>query len=181
MLRAAGYGVAVHTDPAAFLAMRPTPERGCIVTDLHMPAVDGLELQTAVLAWERPIPIIFLSGHADVRSTVAAVRSGAEDYLLKPVGSADLISAIERALERDSADRIVHSHREETRVRFARLTPREREVLWHLLRGDSIKRTAQAMGITDRSVIRHRTRLKSKLEVESTAELVRMASEVGLR
>jgi len=181
MLRAAGYSVAVYTDPAAFLDQRPTPDRGCVLTDLRMPGVDGVDLQKAVLAWERPLPVIFLSGHADVGASVVAVRAGAEDYLLKTAPASELLATIERALERGRTERIVEDHLQLLRDRFRELTPRESEVLWRVLRGHSNKRIAQGMGITERSVKRHRTSIVRKLDVGSTAELVRMADEIGLR
>lgn len=181
MLRVAGYRVAVYTDPKALLARRPSPEQGCVLTDLRMPDVDGVALQEAILAWESPIPVIFLSGHADVGATVTAVRAGADDYLLKTAPAADILAAIERALERGRAERVVEEHLARIRGRFEGLTPRESEVLWHLLRGQSNKRIAHAMGVTERSVKRHRTSIVRKLGVGSTAELVRMAAEIGLR
>ena len=181
MLRASGYRVAVYTDPATFLAQRPTPEHGCVLTDLRMPGVDGVDLQKAILGWDRPIPVIFLSGHADVGATVTAVRAGAEDYLLKTAPREEVVAAIERALERDRREQVVEDHLEDLRRRFDALTPRESEVLWQLLRGHSNKRIARTMGISERSVKRHRTHLVRKVGVESTAELVHLAAELGLR
>jgi len=181
MLRASGYTVAVYTDPTTFLDQRPKPEQGCVLTDLRMPDVDGIDLQKAILDWERPIPVIFLSGHADVGASVVAVRAGAEDYLLKTAPASELLAAIERALERGRAERVVEDHLQMLRDRFRELTPRQSEVLWRVLRGHSNKHIAHDMGITERSVKRHRTSIVRKLGAGSTAELVRMADEIGLR
>jgi FixJ family two-component response regulator len=174
LLRAMGYDAACFKSAADFLANWPHPAAGCIVTDLQMPGMDGIALQEAVAQSNNPLPVIFLTGQGDIRTGVKAMRRGAEDFLTKTAPKKELIAAIDRALARDARER-------EMRSRFERLTPREREVLAHVLRGQLNKQIAADLGIDERSVKRHRTSLMAKLEVHSVAELALLAAEAGFR
>ena len=173
LLRAAGYAVACFTSATDFLAKRPLHPAGCIVADLQMPGMDGIALQEALAKSDNPLPVVFLTGQGDIPTSVKAMRRGAEDFLTKTAPKEELLAAIERALARDARER-------EMRSRFERLTPREREVMAHVMRGQLNKQIAAELGIDERSVKRHRTSLMGKVGVRSVAELVRLATDAGL-
>jgi FixJ family two-component response regulator len=173
LLRAMGYAVACFTSATDFLTKRPPRSAGCIVADLQMPGMDGAALQMALAGSDDPLPVVFLTGRGDIPATVQAMRRGAEDFLTKTAPKEELLAAIERALVRDARER-------ERRSRFERLTPREREVLAHVLRGQLNKQIAAELGIDERSVKRHRTSLMGKVGVKSVAELARLATEAGI-
>jgi FixJ family two-component response regulator len=179
LLRALGYAVASFASASEFLAQRAPCAAGCVVADLDMPGMDGLALQAALAGSDAPLPVVFLTGRGDIPSTVRAMRSGAEDFLTKTAPKEALIDAIERALRRDAHERRDRVRRHELQARFERLSPREREVLMHVLRGRLNKQIAADLGIDERSVKRHRTSLMAKLEVRSVAELARLAAEVS--
>lgn len=179
LLRASGYAVATFTSAAEFLERRVHDAAGCVVADLDMPGMDGLALQAGLAASSAPLPVVFLTGHGDIPATVQAMRSGAEDFLTKTAPKEALLAAIERALQRDAHERSNRARRQALQARFDRLTPREREVLMHVLRGRLNKQIAADLRIDERSVKRHRTSLMSKLEVGSVAELARLAAEVN--
>jgi FixJ family two-component response regulator len=180
LLRVAGYRAECFPTAGALIERLSTPASGCIVTDLKMPGMDGIELQRALAASGTSLPMVFLTGHGDIQTSVIAMRGGAEDFLVKTAPSADLLAAIDRALARGGREREERARAKELRGRFARLTPREREVLTHVLRGRMNKRIALALGIAERSVKRHRTSIMGKLEADSVAELVQLAVEAGL-
>lgn len=179
LLRVSGYAVASFTSATEFLARRVPDAAGCVVADLDMPGMDGLGLQTALADSDAPLPVVFLTGQGDIPATVQAMRSGAEDFLTKTAPKEALLAAIERALERDTRERSDRARRHALRSRFERLTPREREVLMHVLRGRLNKQIAADLGIDERSVKRHRTSLMAKIEVGSVAELAQLAAEAG--
>ncbi len=180
LLRASGYTVEGFSSATEFLAQLPSRAAGCVITDLRMPGMDGAALQRALVRSEISLPIVFLTGHGDIPTTVEAMRLGAEDFLVKTAPAGVLLAAVERALARDAKERVERAGRREFLSAFDRLTPREREVLGQVLRGHRNKQIAHDLGITERSVKRHRTRLMQKLEVDSVAELARLASEAGL-
>lgn len=180
-LRAAGYPVMCFTSAKDFLKQRPAQARGCVVVDLRMPDMDGMTLQAALMNSDSPLPTVFLTGHGDVPTSVKAMRGGAEDFVTKTAPRELLLAAIERALTRDAREQMARTRRREVRERFASLTPREGQVLAHVLNGRLNKQIAADLGMAERSVKRHRTSLMSKLGVDSVAELVRLAleAEVG--
>lgn len=180
LLRASGYTVACFESATSFLDHLPPDAVGCVVADLRMPGMDGLALQKRVAASENPLPIVFLTAQGDIPSSVAAMRSGAEDYLVKTVAKEELLVAIERALERNVHERTTRARTHDARARLETLSDREREVMRHVLLGRLNKQTATALGITERSVKRHRTSLMRKLEIGSVAELTRFALEAGV-
>lgn len=153
---------------------------GCIVSDLKMPGIDGLELQRRLERSGTALPIVFLTAHGDIPASVTAMRGGAEDFLVKTAPANQLIAAIERALARDGAEREARARRAALKARFDRLTTRERQVLRHVVRGRLNKQIAAELDISERSVKRHRTHLMRKLEADSVAELVRLVGEAGI-
>ncbi len=175
LLRGAGYTVECYTSATEFLAQRSTQAAGCVVTDLHMPDMDGLELQTTLADSADPLPFVFVSGRGDTPATVEAMREGAEDFLDKTAPKEKLLVAIERALARDALERAGRVQHQNLLARFEQLTPRENEVLAGVLRGCLNKQIAAEMGIDERSVKRHRSNLTRKLDVSSVAELVQLA------
>jgi two-component system, LuxR family, response regulator FixJ len=180
LFRASGMLVKPFSSAADFLAQRPPEAAGCVVADLQMPGMSGIELQEALAKSKNPLPIVFLTGQGDIPTSVKAMRHGAEDFLTKRAPKEELIAAVNRALERDARDRKVRIRRRELSARFETLTPREREVLAHVLRGRLNKQIAAALGIDERSVKRHRTSLMHKLQVQSVAELAQLAVEAGI-
>ena len=177
-LRAFGYAVESFTSAADFLAQRPMEAAGCVVADLQMPGMDGIALQEALAQSVNPLPIVFLTGHGDIPTSVQAMRSGAEDFLLKTASKEDLLAAIERALTRDLYEHRARRRQRELMLHFAKLTPRENEVLAHVLQGQLNKQIAADLGIDERSVKRHRSSVMAKLDVKSVVELTQLADEV---
>ena len=180
LLRATGIEAQAFDSGAAFLAELPAGAHGCVVADLRMPGFDGLELQEALASSGNPLPIVFLSGHADVPSTVSAMRHGAVDFIEKCAPGDALIAAVRRALARDAAAQLERHRQEELRSRFAALTPREREVLHCVVRGLMNKQIAAALDIHERTVKLHRTAITTKVRAHSSAELALLAREAGL-
>jgi FixJ family two-component response regulator len=180
MLRGAGIRV-VSFDAADRLMSCLTPaDRGCIVTDLFMPGMSGLELQAALANAGVVMPIVFLTGHADIPSTVHAMRDGAVDFLEKTAPCDVLLEAIRTALASDSAGHESRQYAAELRQRFSRLTPREHEVLRQVLGGNMNKQIAAHLGIHERTVKLHRTAITMKLGVRSTAQISEMAHDAGI-
>ena len=179
LLRASGLLAQPFSSAADFLAHRPQDAPGCVVADLQMPGMNGIELQEALAKSKNPLPIVFLTGQGDIPTSVKAMRHGAEDFLTKRAPKEELIAVVNRALERDGRDREIRIRRRELSARFETLTPREREVLTHVLRGRLNKQIAADLGIDERSVKRHRTSLTGKLQVQSVAELAQLAAEAG--
>ena len=176
-LRAFGYTVESFTSAADFLAHRTMEATGCVVADLEMPGIDGMALQAALAQSDNPLPIVFLTGHGDIPTSVQAMRSGAEDFLLKTASKEELLSAIERALTRDLYEHETRRRQHELAQRFAKLTPRENEVLSHVLQGQLNKQIAADLGIVERSVKRHRHSVMVKLDVKSVVELTQLVDE----
>jgi len=176
-LRVFGYTVKSFTSAADFLAQRTTDTAGCVVADLQMPGMDGMGLQAALAQSNNPLPIIFLTGHGDIPTSVQAMRSGAEDFLLKTASKEDLLAAIERALARGLYEYEARQRQYELAQRFKKLTPRENEVLSHVLQGQLNKQIAADLGIDERTVKRHRHSVMAKLDVKSVVELTQLVDE----
>jgi RNA polymerase sigma factor (sigma-70 family) len=180
LLEASGYRVALYESAAQLLEAAPPPEAGCILLDVHMEGLSGLELQERLAATGSPLPIVFLTGHADVPSSVRAIKAGAEDFLTKPATKDVLLAAVRRALARfhataDNAEKI-----DALRTRLAKLTPREREVFELVVRGKLNKQVAHQLGTSERTVKAHRHNIMQKLDMQSVAELVLFAERVGV-
>jgi two-component system response regulator FixJ len=180
LLRAVGYNVRTFESAREFLN-RLTPEMsGCIVADLQMPVMNGLELQEALKKAENQLPIIFLTGQGDIPTTVSAMRSGAEDFLTKLAPKEKLIAAVERAFARDVQERQQREQLLDLRRLFANLSEREMEVLEHVVQGKMNKQIAAELDINERTVKLHRTNITRKLDVQSVAELTRLTGKAGL-
>ena len=141
LLRASGFAVRTFESASDFLAQRVEDAPGCVLADLRMPGMNGLELQSALARSSNPLPILFLTGHGDIPSSVRAMRDGAEDFLEKRAGKAQLLEAVKRALARDAQEREARHRQRELRARFGKLTAREFEVLGHVVRGSSTNRS----------------------------------------
>jgi FixJ family two-component response regulator len=179
LLRAGGYAAQTFNSATEFLQSARPDAPGCVLLDLQMPETSGLDLQGALAKATHPVPVIFLTGHGDIPTSVQAMRSGADDFLTKPVKKEVLFPAIERALARDARDREQRARRREQRARFDTLTPRECEVLAHVLGGQLNKQIASDLDIAARTVKAHRANLMAKLQVQSVAELAHLAHEAG--
>ena len=173
LLRASGYEVKLYKSAGDFLLEPPAEEPACILLDLRMPGPNGLELQEAIRKRGDSLPIIFLTGYGDVRQSVRAMRQGAVDFLTKPVKRRELLAAIGDALERQDARSVAARRRRELASRYARLTPREREVFELVVAGRMNKQIAAALGTSERTVKAHRSRIMEKMKADSLAELVR--------
>jgi FixJ family two-component response regulator len=179
LLKAAGYVVRVYSTGAEFLAQLPT-EAGCLVLDLRLPGPSGLDLQQRLTTAENPLPIVFLTGHADVPKTVRAMKAGAVDFLTKPVDAPVLLDAVARAIARDAENRVVRARQHEARARYSRLTPRERDVFAHLISGQLNKQIGYDLGISERTTKIHRHQVLEKMQADSIADLVRIAADLGI-
>jgi two-component system, LuxR family, response regulator FixJ len=180
LLRASGFAVKAFSSASAFLEQRDANARGCVLADLQMPEMSGLELQTALARTCNPVPILFLTGHGDIPSTVCAMRGGAEDFLEKRTSKEKLLDAVNRALARDAREREERVRRSKLRTRFDALTKRELEVLGHVVLGRLNKQIAADLYIHERTVKLHRTAITTKLHVQSAAELTRLTDEAGI-
>jgi len=181
LLVAEGHAVRTYGSAADLLAAIRPGEPGCIVLDLQMPELNGLQLQAKIATGEDPLPIVFLTGHGQIPDSVRAIRNGAVDFLTKPAEPALLLAAIRRALAQDLVDRDAREHQRELRERYARLTPREREVLVHLISGQLNKQAAADLNIAEGTIKLHRAQILQKLGTDSMAGLTRIAIELGIR
>jgi FixJ family two-component response regulator len=180
LLRASGFTVKTFRSAEIFLTQRDENAPGCVLADVQMPGMNGLELQTALAQSLNPLPILFLTGHGDIASSVRAMREGAEDFLEKRAPKTQLIDAVKRALDRGAREREARARQRAVRALFDALTPRELEVLGHVVRGKLNKQIAGDLGIHERTVKLHRTAITTKLRVQSVAELTRLTDEAGV-
>ena len=180
LLRAAGYSVQSFESAKQFLEQLAPEMSGCVLADLQMPGLNGLELQEALAKSANPLPVVFLSAQGDIPATVQAMRRGAEDFLTKLSPKEKLLDAVARALARGTLERRERERMRELRGRFDALTPRELEVLEQVVRGRLNKQIADDLGINERTVKLHRTNLTRRLQVQSVAELTRLVNEAGL-
>lgn len=181
LLRAAGYVTIAYESVSSFLSTFEGNAPGCILVDLRMPGQSGLDLQEMLLKSNKPIPIIFLTAYGNIPTTVRAMREGAIDFLTKPVKKEILFEAVERALARDAAAREQCAQIQELQTRYQSLTPREREVLTHVIAGKLNKQIAFDLGTTERTIKAHRASIMEKLRIASLAELVRMAQALNIQ
>ncbi len=180
LLQIRGYEIQAFTSPQAFLTSHDATVPGCAVLDVSMPGLDGLELQQALTAERSQRPVIFLTGKGDIPTSVRAMRAGAVDFLTKPVGDDDLLAAIARAERKDAETRSALADLHSINARFANLTPREHEVMTHVIAGRLNKQIAGDLGTVEKTVKVHRGRVMSKLGVRSVADLVRLAEKAGI-
>jgi FixJ family two-component response regulator len=180
VLRSAGLEVATFSSPSEFLEQHVPRAAGCLVLDVAMPGLNGLELQAALTAKGSAIPIIFLTGRGDISMSVQAMKGGAVDFLTKPVDDEDLLKAVHAALEKDRIERLSRAELDEIQERVATLTPREREVLTHVVSGQLNKQIANDLGTVEKTIKVHRARVMEKMKVNSVAELVRLTERLGM-
>lgn len=180
LLRAAGYRVETFSSGAELLEKLPADATGCVLLDVRMPGIDGLELQKALARSAAPLPVVFVSGHGDVPIAARAFRHGAEDFLTKLATKEELFEAVERALARGARERAERERRRSARALLDTLTRREREVLAWVLQGRLNKQIAGRLDLHERTVKLHRTAITRKLGLSSVAELTRWAEENGL-
>src|SRR5215831_10331937 len=178
LLRASGYAVRSYRSGTEFLQAKIEEGPGCILLDFVLPGSNGLDLQEEVARWPNPLPIIFLSGYADVPTSVRAIKSGATDFLTKPVKREMLLEAIRMALARDAEQRAVREQTGRWYSLFQALTPREREVFDRVVIGRLNKQIAAELGITERTVKAHRGQIMTKMRVDSVAQLVHIADQL---
>jgi FixJ family two-component response regulator len=177
-LTKAGYEVATYASAQQFLDRLPND--GVLLLDVRIPELNGPELQERLSELGSTLPIIFLTGHPDIPATVRAIKSGADDFLTKPVSSDVLVQAIERAIAHHEAARGLKSELDIVRAHVSALTPREREVFQLVILGKTNKHAARALGCTERTIKAHRHRVMEKMQVQSLTELVSLSERVGV-
>jgi FixJ family two-component response regulator len=180
LVRAAGLNAEAYRSAEEFLASGRMDEPGCIVLDVRMPEMTGPELQAELAKSEHCLPIIFLSGHADVPIAAQAMKGGAVDFLTKPVDRDDLLAAISVSLEQDAQNRMRRAERADLMALVVTLTPREQEVMTWVITGMLNKQIAADLDISEETVKIHRGRVMQKLGVESVANLVRLCEKVEI-
>jgi FixJ family two-component response regulator len=180
LLDAAGFEAIGYASTGDFL-LNPLPDRpGCVLLDVRMPGPSGLDLQAALQRQGVTLPVVFLTGYADVGSSVQAMKAGAVDFLAKPVERDTLLAALQRAIARDAIQRTARDEASRLRARFASLTSREREVFDRIVAGRLNKEIADELKIGERTVKAERAKVMAKLGVGSAAELGRLAERLGL-
>ena len=178
-LRVAGYQVETFESAELFRMRGSLQAPACAILDLQMPGLGGLELQELIARADEPLPVIFLTGHGDVPSSVRAMKGGAVDFLTKPVRGDELLEAVRRAVAHDDATREMKRHKRVWRARYESLTAREREVFALIVRGLPNKQIGDVLQISERTVKAHRCQVMSKMAVQSSAELGRAAEWLG--
>jgi len=181
LISSVGFAVEVFPSARAFLEARRADAAGCLVLDVRLPGLSGLDLQRELADSEGDLPIIFLTGHGDIPMSVRAMKAGAVEFLTKPFREQELLDAIRSGIERDRAMRADRQERTELRRRYASLTPRERDVLARIVRGLLNKQIAGELGTTEATVKEQRGHVMVKMQAGSVAELVRFASRLGIR
>lgn len=181
LLAAAGLDARGFPSPAAFLAAHDPETPGCLVLDVALPGLDGLELQQVLSASDRVRPIVFITGRGDIPTTVRAMKGGAVDFLTKPVDDKDLLAAVCHAIEIDRMARAAQVEMDALKQRLASLTPREREVLAQVVAGRLNKQIAADLGTVEKTIKVHRARIMEKMAVRSLADLVRTAGRLGIQ
>jgi FixJ family two-component response regulator len=180
LLSAAGYRVALYESAEAFLDVADFDGPGCVLLDLRMPGVSGLQLQQRLSELGRTLPVVFISGHGDIATSVLAMKAGAKDFLTKPVDTEVLLEAIEQAIARERVESERRRQTDSLRARVETLTPTERKVFALVVRGKLNKQIAMEMGSAERTVKWHRHNIMQKLQIDSLAELVSLAERLGL-
>lgn len=180
LLASAGLDVTVFATATEFLEADRPDTATCLVLDLELPDIHGLELQKELADREAP-PIVFITGHGDIASSVKAIKAGAVEFLSKPFGEDELLRAIDAALALDRAERVKRAELDALRERHERLTPREREVLTFVVAGFANKQTAGELGTSEITIGVHRGQIMRKMGARSLAELVRLADKLGIR
>jgi RNA polymerase sigma factor (sigma-70 family) len=179
LLESVGLQVQTYATAAEFLAGRDPSTPGCLVLDVRMPGMSGLDLQEELRRRHTDLPTIVVTGHAEVPMAVRAVKAGAIDFIEKPFSDQLLLDRVRQALEIDRQERETRARREEARRRVGHLTPREREVLDLVVAGRANKEIASALGLSPKTVEVHRARVMEKMEVDSLADLIKVAMQAS--
>ena len=179
LLENSGFRVDTHSHPESFLAVYQLERTGCIILDIRMPGMTGLDLQDELVRVGAEIPIIFITAHGDIPQTVQAMKLGAWDFIEKPYDPRRLLESVEGALERVEARREIRHRRATYTSRFSKLSPRELEVAREVAGGRSSKEVARRLNLSPRTVETHRYRLMEKVGAHSVAHLVLMLMEIG--
>jgi len=181
LLRASGYAVETYESAERLLEQLPDGTRpSCILLDIRIPGLSGPDLQDRLSVLGSHVPIVFLTGHADIRTTVKVIKAGADDLLTKPVMKDELIAAIERAVARSSASQEKTEQLHSLQTLVDSLTPRERQVFERVARGKMNKEISRELGATERTIKAHRSNIMEKLQIATVAELVLIAERVGV-
>ena len=181
LVRSAGWRSETFASAQEFLAHTHAEVPSCLILDLQLPGLSGLDLQKRMAEGDLEIPIVFLTGHGNIPASVQAMKGGAVEFLTKPVDEQELLRAIQEAIERDRRARQQHAKTCELRERYASLTPREQEVMRQVVSGLLNKQAAAELNITEYTVKIHRGHVMRKMQAESLADLVRMAEHLGIR
>ena len=181
LLRSTGYAVETFGSSEEFLQNIPDGlGPSCLILDVKMPGLNGLELQNQLQQMEYVMPIVFITGHGDIPMSVKAMKKGAVDFLVKPFDEEDLLKAVQEALKKDIVIRSTMNEKQLILQRVKLLTPREYEILTYVISGMLNKQTAYDLDISEKTVKAHRGRVMAKLGVDSLAELVRLAEKAGI-
>ncbi len=181
LLKSTGYAVRDFASAETFLSCwTEDPAPGCLLLDISMPGLDGLQLQQHLNGSDYTLPIVFITGHGDIPSTVQALKAGAVDFLPKPVNEASLLKAVDEALGRDHRQRSERTERDRLARRFQTLTPREREVMALVVGGLANKQIAAVLGASEKTIKIHRGRVMEKMQMHSVADLVRAAQKLDI-
>ena len=180
LLKEEGWLVETYESAEAFLARRDPQAPGCLLLDVTLPGLDGLELQRRLAEAGQALPIVFLTGHGDIPMSVRAIKAGAADFLTKPVTAEALFAAVRAAIAEDASARQDRADVAQLEQRFSTLTPREREVLVAVAKGRLNKQIAADLGIVEQTVKFHRARIMERMQAKTAAELMLIAATLGI-
>jgi FixJ family two-component response regulator len=180
LFRSVGLNVETFGVAQEFLSRERSKGPGCLVLDVRLPGLSGLDVQRQLADANIQIPIVFITGHGDIQMSVRAMKAGAVEFLTKPFRDQDLLDAVQQAVDRDRATREQQAQAAETRERYESLSPREQEVMRLVVRGLLNKQIAGTLGISEATVKMHRGHVTRKMQADSLAELIRMAERLGV-